>query len=462
MVVDIHVAEVQLASVLAELTALTSVRQRAQRVYTLAEQGKLQHFDLNPSKLDDVAEFVASLIRRDYANPTDVPPHSRWRHFCVGGRDRMQQLIEQWQKQGHNSTEVTRRILDLFVVSVLLDAGAGNAWSYTETTPGGHSATFQRSEGLAVASLDMFLAGSFSSDSAEPCRVDSAGLLSLTEDKLRTGFQVSDHNPLVGVQGRFQLLQRLGQALQDQPQYFPPHQGGPARPGNLLDYLLAHVRQTDAGPQVPVDQLWDLVIHGFASVWPATRTLVNGRSLGDVWWCPSLGRAMETQADNDEPTVDQLVVFHKLSQWLTYSLMEPLTKVSGLIFTGVEHLTGLPEYRNGGLFVDMEVLKLKEGSEERGLARSGAAPTQRRNSLENVPSFPVDDSVIVEWRALTVILLDKTADKVRAIFGLDQAQLPLAQVLEGGTWKAGREIAARLRPLTKGPPISIESDGTVF
>jgi hypothetical protein len=48
----------------------------------------------------------------------------------------------------------------LFLVSVLLDAGAGNAWAYTEN--GGEK--FGRSEGLAIASLDMFLAGFFSSD----------------------------------------------------------------------------------------------------------------------------------------------------------------------------------------------------------------------------------------------------------------------------------------------------------
>lgn len=40
--------------------------------------------------------------------------------------------------------------------------------------------------------------------------------------------------------------------------------------------------------------------------------------------------------------------------------------------------------------------------------------------------------------------------------------LTLAQILESATWKGGREIARQKRPETGGPPIEIESDGTVF
>jgi hypothetical protein len=39
--------------------------------------------------------------------------------------------------------------------------------------------------------------------------------------------------------------------------------------------------------------------------------------------------------------------------------------------------------------------------------------------------------------------------------------LPLAKVLQGGTWAAGRQIAADRRPQGR-PPIQIISDGTVF
>ena len=68
---------------------------------------------------------------------------------------------------------------------------------------------------------------------------------------------------------------------------------------------------------------------------------------------------------------------------------------------------------------------------------------------------------IVEWRALTVVLLDRLAERVRERLGVTAAAFPLAKILEGGSWAAGREIAAERRP-DGGPPLLIASDGTVF
>ena len=65
--------------------------------------------------------------------------------------------------------EQTRRLIDLFVVSVLLDAGAGTKWKYKSKDNGRF---YRRSEGLAVASLDMFRSGMFSSNSEQPEQVD--------------------------------------------------------------------------------------------------------------------------------------------------------------------------------------------------------------------------------------------------------------------------------------------------
>jgi len=47
---------------------------------------------------------------------------------------------------------------------------------------------------------------------------------------------------------------------------------------------------------------------------------------------------------------DGLVPIHKLSQWLSYSLVEPLM-AAGIEVTDLDGLTGLAEYRNGGLLV---------------------------------------------------------------------------------------------------------------
>jgi hypothetical protein len=135
------------------------------------------------------------------------------------------------------------------------------------------------------------------------------------------------------------------------------------------------------------------------------------------------------------------VPFHKLSQWLTYTLCEPLEE-SGIRITGSDELTGLAEYRNGGLFVDGGVLVAKH-------ARALTVPHE------------VWSPLVVEWRALTVALLDRIAVEIRRQLGLRPDQLALAQVLEGGTWRAGRQLARERRP-DGSPPIRVHSDGTVF
>jgi hypothetical protein len=134
------------------------------------------------------------------------------------------------------------------------------------------------------------------------------------------------------------------------------------------------------------------------------------------------------------------VPLHKLSQWLAYSLIEPLQE-AGVPVINIDGLTGLAEYRNGGLFIDMGVLQLKHGPPDR--------------------IYNVADQAIIEWRSLTVALLDRIAHLVRTRLDVTDAAFPLACVLEGGTWAAGREIARQKRS-DGGPPLLIHSDGTVF
>ena len=159
-----------------------------------------------------------------------------------------------------------------------------------------------------------------------------------------------------------------------------------------------------------------------------------------------------------------IVPFHKLTQWLTYSLMVPMQKLAFIHFVGVELLTGLPEYRNGGLLVDTGLLSLKPEDMKRGTQQylKNAAREGQPNT-EVVPMFSPDDNVIVEWRAVTIGFLDMLLNEVNNLLGLSGASLlSLAQMLEAGSWKGGREIAELSRPNTKEPPIMILSDGTVF
>jgi Protein of unknown function (DUF1688) len=403
------------ADAVAYLRTPEAIRERAEAVLAHGLRGDLRHFAIELTRLDSAAALVADVTRERYPGLT-VPLHSRWRHFDAGGPDRVVELERALRNL--SADERARIKIDLAVTSVLLDAGAGQDWTYRETETG---KMFGRSEGLAVASLRMFAAGFFSSDRTVPWRADARGLQAVTEDRLATALQVSADNPLSGLSGRARLLRELGHALTARPEFFG---ACPPRPGRLLDAARArgHAGGVDAG------DLLGCVLGGFGQIWPG-RLARNGVNLGDVWPHPAAGGAGAGAG---------LVPFHKLSQWLTYSLIEPLGEAS-LIVTGVERLTGLAEYRNGGLLLDTGVLVPRHAGVVGESHRSG-------------------DEVVVEWRALTVALLDRLAPLVRARLGTPD--LPLAGILEGGTWAAGRRLADERR--RGAPPIRVESDGTVM
>ena len=128
-----------------------------------------------------------------------------------------------------DNQERTRRLIDLFLVSVLLDAGAGTKWQYKSKESG---KIYRRSEGLAVASLEMFKAGAFSSDPKEPYQVDSAGLKKLDVATVSRGLQVNATNPIAGPEGRTGRLLRLAEALQNHEAF-----GIEARSGNMLQHV---------------------------------------------------------------------------------------------------------------------------------------------------------------------------------------------------------------------------------
>ena len=331
-------------------------------------------------------------------------------------------------------------MIDLFVVSVLLDAGAGTAWSYKSKESG---RVYKRSEGLAVASMEMFKAGIFSSNPSAPHQVDGKGLKAMTIDTLAKGLQHSEANPLVGIEGRAGLMSRLGDALTNQL-YF----GASQRPGHMLgeinsqghcililiylDYLLSH--STTLASSVPIvsfPTLWDVLMDGLAPIWPASRIQIHGTPLGDAWACSSMPSSSPSQP------WESIVPFHKLTQWMAYSLMTPMNKLLHIHFAHSELLTGLPEYRNGGLFVDTGLLTLKDEDRERGLrAYRERAMIKGQPNVEVIPLFKAEDDVIVEWRAVTVGFLDTLLEEVNAQLGLFARDgLSLAQLLEAGTWK---------------------------
>lgn len=405
------------AAAIAYLRSPQAIRERCGQLFSLACQDQLQHFRCQLSQLDQVADYVIQVTKEEYPD-LQIPFHSRWRHF-EGGKSRLTFLNQALATL--TPVEKAKAKFDLAIISVLLDAGAGSDWQYHESETG---QTLRRSEGLAIASFHLFCQGAFSSNPNFLYQADATGLQNLTEITLTEGFQVSSSNPLVGMQGRLELLQKLGKTLQNYPHLFASEH---PRPGNLVGYLLHQVHDS----KLPARAVLSAVLAGFSEIWFG-RVAIAGINLGDVWSHSSL--------TGDGPGT-QLVPFHKLSQWLTYSLLEPLQEL-GLEIIDLNELTGLPEYRNGGLCLDLGLLEAKH-----------SAVTSDRH--------PPGSEVIVEWRALTVILLDHITNRIRQRLSLTASELPLAKVLQGGTWTAGRRIAAQLRQGGP-PPIQIESDGTVF
>jgi hypothetical protein len=449
---------------LAVLRDPRTIRARCAAVTAAVADERSGWFRLDRSRLPEAVARVVAITRRRYPD-LKIPVHSRWRHFEAGGVDRKAELDA--ALAGLSAADRARARFDLAVVSVLLDAGAGPQWGYLERAaampatalpaervsrddlmaaldqasgaaapapapapaPALEGGRLTRSEGLGVASLRAFMAGVFSSTAGAPCRVDAAALRQVDAAVLRGVFQASPSNPLVGLEGRAGLLARLGAALQAESQ----RDGTPARPALLFDRLTAGGTRTE----VAAADILREVLRTLGPIWTSGST-VMGVPAGDVW--PHRWAGVDDGRGGGEPMSRGWVPFHKLSQWLSYSLVEPL-QWAGVSVSGLDALTGLPEYRNGGLFIDTGVL----------VPRSVY-------TLER--KWKPGDEFIVEWRALTVTLLDELAALVRAQFGLDAGQLPLACVLEGGTWAAGREIAAELRG--GAPPVQIDSDGTIF
>ena len=390
------------------LMSAHAVRHRCALILGAADRDDTRHFRLVPGRLDLVVDRVVDVTRQRYPS-LQVPYHARWRHFAVGGINRQELVAPQSDRH-----EMARAMIDLVVVSVLLDAGAGPTWAFTEA-----GQRFTRSEGLAVASLRAVEAGLFSSDSGNPWRVDAKVLSNLTATDLATAFQCSNGNVLVGLDGRVELLRRLGTLAANSHELF----GTDGRIGNLYDYFRR------SGDSIEAADILAVLLRALNPIWQGPgRLTLAGVALGDC------GRHSLIPGDGFVP-------FHKLPQWLTYSMLEPLEQ-AGMTVTRLDGLTALAEYRNGGLFLDLGILE-----------------PLRSEMWEE--SLDPHSEAVVEWRALTVGLVDRMAPLVRERLGKTEEEFPLAKVLEGGTWAAGRQLAYERRP-NGSPPLSVISDGTWF
>jgi len=339
---------------------LQSIRTSCDMLLPYAVANKLKHFIYDEDNLHKTADYVTEVIQSNYPD-LNIPYHSRLRHF----------------PDEYKTLDLESQI-ELVVISVLLDAGAGSDWRYIDPLT---NTIHTKSEGLGLASYRMYTKYRFP-----------------TKEQFVECFQLSATNKFVGVKDRYAMLQRLKNsengksALEQITEFFLPNQVESVLSIEAIFYKLKLSLHDVLPDDVAIYKSYDMF-------------------------------------------------FHKLLQWLCYSLWEVLENFEYKI-TDTDMLTGLPEYRNGGLMVDMGVL------------------IPRDPSMYDL-QHEITSEFIVEWRAMTVVLLDQIALLIRHRLHKTHAELPLSKILQGGTWSAGRKIASELRA-DAAPPFKVISNGTVF
>ncbi len=415
MVVNLNVTDS--AKAIAYLRNPLTIRSHARQLRKRLEEGGSEYFYYHPERWGDLCDLVCKVCLQNYPD-LEIPFHSRWRHFNIGNVDRLKILSDQLNNR--SNIERARVQIELVIISVLLDAGAGFRWKYYDALG---KQTYTRSEGLALASLYLYWDGALSNEpSKEKFAVHGARLRDLRPTELSKTFQVSEANPLEGIEGRCSLLTKLGETIESRSDLFPR-----GRLGDFFDVLLQKAEGKER--RISAETVLSTVIDAFQDIWPS-RLFIGASKLGDV------GRHSHIKGLYG---CNGLAPFHKLSQWLSYSLIEPLQE-AGMEVLNLDNLTGLPEYRNGGLFLDGALLSLKD---------------PKQAELLHDPH----GELITEWRALTLCFLDELAVLVRK--QLKAPHLTLASILQGGTWYAGRQLAFKFRK-DGAPPLQFLSDGTIF
>lgn len=400
------------AAAIAYLRKPNTIRAHCLQICQMVRAGESKHFNYHHEVLEDVADFIVETTKAQYPD-LKVPLHSRLRHFANNVS------LENEITAPDEGARITC-ITELIILSVFLDAGAGSHWRFIDSKT---DTTYTRSEGLAIAILRAYQSGIFSERGKDdPLRVDAHKLRQFTEDELKQIFQVSEDHPLEGIDGRLNILREIGRTLSTSGSF----------PGRRLgDFMPVLQNNTRKDGSISAYVILQQILSSFPTVWNSAITIGN-TPLGDVAYHYWVKGAFGT---------DGLVPFHKLAQWLCFSLVDLLQQI-GVQVDGENELTALAEYRNGGLLIDTGLL----------------TPI---DSAALIEVHEQRSEIITEWRALTISLLDELAIMVRKRLNLDDQRLSLGRFLQGGTWAAGRELAFRLRH-DGASPLKIASDGSLF
>jgi len=245
-------------------------------------------------------------------------------------------------------------------------------------------------------------------------------LRAISADEFSCALQISASNPIAGgIESRLERLSSFADYLEAHREF---RVDDIVRPGNIVNAF------HPAGVQ-PIEPLFSFLAQSLTHIWPGNTH--EGRTIGDAWHHPAL--------DSDE-NLKGIVPIHRITQWLHYAI-EPVLRefCQGTLRT--EALTGLPGYRNSGLLIDRGVLVPRD-------------PELTKRTLH------LGDEPIVELRALTIGVMDNVLQRVREEALMDGTSFPMAK-LNGIFWRAGREIAAIVRP-DGSPPFKVVDQGVPF
>ncbi len=378
------------------------VRETSLRFLNNAENGSLEHVSVDTSKLDQALIRVLETTKQTYPD-FQIPPYGVWRQFEAGGVDRWSALAS--AREFQTADELLAAAADLAILAAYMITRTAAGWTYEDTMAGTVSTGRQA---VALAAINMFAAGSFSSDVSDPFRVDADALIRLETEELAASLQWDAEKDADLLRKLQRHLKRFGEALALRSDLFG--EGQSTRPGTLLVKL-----GSEGWGSVDATAILDRLLQSLAPLWE------GGAAQGDV----AFGDSFSYSAMS-EPDTKGIVPFHLTAQEMVYSLVEPLAW-AGYEVDELDTLSGPTDIEHVALFVQTGVLSFKD--EDAQLSDEQAA------------------NRMIETRAVTGALIDRLADMLRKELEVEPEQLPLSCILEGGTSRAGTEILRENGPL---------------
>ncbi|MBD8892340.1 DUF1688 family protein [Roseibium litorale] len=397
MTVSVH------PTVAIRLLSAAEVKTRSARVAEAVMGGASQTgVSVDLAKLADAADLAEKTLTERFPD-LQLPPHGCWRSFELDGLDRWAMLAS--AREFVSAEEMLCCAGDLAILSAVLDVAMPEGWTFEEQLTGKR---YSGAAGRAIAALTMFAAGSFSAEPEDPLRLDAHALIRLEASEIAGGLQLEPDENSDLIRDITHQLKRLGEAAGLRPDLF--EKDGSIRPGHVLDRLWADAEDG----MVPAADCLELLLDGLSPLWQGGASL-GEVLLGDCWQHSWL------VLDEEAPG---LVPFHLPAVQIAYSFIEPLAW-AGVLVSGLEELPGLADLNHVFFFLETGALRVLPSQD------AGAGS----------PQAAVD--LMIELRAMSLVLLDKLAALLRERLEASVEELPLTCLMAAATVPASRELAGK-------------------